>query len=135
DRPLLHGAALVIGIADDLAAFDAAAGEHGGPGSAVVIATAIVVDARRSAELAHPDDQGVIEEAAVLQVADQRRHPHVHLRHQPPRRLGDLAVVRVPVREVDLYERHAYLHQPSRQQAAPAEYALSISSADVCRFL
>ena len=71
-RPLLDRRAVAAGLADRLAALDAAAGQHGAPGVREVVAALLLVDLRRAAELAHPDDQGRVEQAALLQVVHQR---------------------------------------------------------------
>ena len=63
---------LLVGLADHLAALDAAADQDARPGARIVIAAglgAARVDLRRPAELAHPDHQRVIEQTALFQVA------------------------------------------------------------------
>src|SRR5262249_4396423 len=87
--------AIGAGLAVDLPALDASAGQHGGPGVGEVVPAALGVDRVGPAELAHPDDGGAAQEAAVLQVLHQggpRRVEH-------PAQGLDLvvvAVVRVP---------------------------------------
>ena len=66
----------VVGLAVDDAGLDAAAGQPDGEAAAVVIAAVVVVAVRAlavdgAAELAAPDDQRVVEQAALLQVLDQ----------------------------------------------------------------
>ena len=78
---------------------------------------------RRAAELAAPDDQRVVEQAALLQVADQRRRGPVDLAadlSRSPSGLAGVAVV-VPVGVVELDEAHAALDQPAGQQAVVRE--------------
>src|SRR5580692_10277240 len=58
-------------LADGLPTLDAAAGNHGAPGVGEVIAASPLVDLRRSAEFAHPDDGGGVEQAAVFQILHQ----------------------------------------------------------------
>ena len=65
-RPLRHDAAVLAGLADDLAALDSAAGQDGAPAVGEVIAALLRVDLRRAAELAHPDDERRIEQAAFF---------------------------------------------------------------------
>src|SRR5205823_824002 len=63
--------AFLVGLADDLTALDAAAGHHQVPGARIVVAArlgAAGVDVRRAPELAHPDDQRRVEQAALLQI-------------------------------------------------------------------
>src|SRR5438105_621148 len=64
--------ALVVGPAMNEAARNAGSGEEDGVGMGPVIAAGIApVDARRAPEIAHPDDQGLGQEAALLQVGEQ----------------------------------------------------------------
>src|SRR5881227_1765687 len=63
-RVVLHVLAVDVGCAVDLSALDAAAGQHDGPAVDVVVAAGPVVDLRRPADLAHPDDQRVLQQAA-----------------------------------------------------------------------
>src|SRR5262249_39606177 len=62
----------LVRLADDLAAPDAAAGQHGRPGAGVVLpagrVAVLVRDGGVPAELAHPDHQRAVEQAAGLQV-------------------------------------------------------------------
>src|SRR4249919_3925352 len=57
-----------VGGTDDLAAADAAAGEDDGVALRPVVAAGFFVDGGGAAEIAHPDDEGGIEEAALGQV-------------------------------------------------------------------
>ncbi len=67
----------VVGHAVDQAGFDAAAGEPHAAGIRVVVAAAgaaeggVAFDHRGAAEFAAPGDQGLIEQAAALEVGDQ----------------------------------------------------------------
>ena len=68
----------VVGLAVDDAGLDAAAGHPHGEAAAVVVAAVVVAGQRalavdRPAELAAPDDQRVVEQAALLQVVDRAR--------------------------------------------------------------
>ena len=69
-------------FADDAAAVDAAAAEHHGERRPPVVAAGVLVDPRRAAELAGHDHQRRVEQAAVGQVAEQRRHAGVERRQQ-----------------------------------------------------
>jgi hypothetical protein len=55
----------------DLAAANAAAGENGGGTRASVLTALLWVDSRRAAELAHRDDQRVVQKPALLKVVEQ----------------------------------------------------------------
>src|SRR5437899_2533738 len=110
-----------IRLADELAAADAGAGQDRAPGARVVVAAAVPVHLRRAAELAHPHHQRALEQAAVLQVADERAHAAIHLGHQPLGGVGNRLLVRVPVLQVDFDEGHAGLDQSPCEQAAAAE--------------
>ena len=68
-----------------------AAEHHQAPGPRIVVAArlgAASVDMRRAAKLAHPDHQRAVQQAPILQVADQGRHALVQDRQQ---RLADAA--------------------------------------------
>src|SRR5262249_62287581 len=79
---LLHRveADLVGGAVHD-AALDAAAGQPGAEALRVVVA-AVALGARRAAELRAPDDQRVLEHAALLEVLEQAGDRLVHLGRQ-----------------------------------------------------
>ena len=63
----------LVGLAERDARLDAAAGQPHREGVGVVVAAVVAaLDHRRAAELAAPDDQRVVEQAALLQVLDQR---------------------------------------------------------------
>src|SRR5262245_56561524 len=71
----VDGHAVGAGGTVGLAAADAAAGKHGGPDVWVMFAAAPLLlrgDIRGAAKLAHPYDQGVVQEAAVAQVGHER---------------------------------------------------------------
>src|SRR5688572_30795038 len=72
DRAILHIRGLAVRFADDRAAADAAAGEPHAVAIGPVIAAAVAVDARRAAHFAHDDDERLVEQAAGLQVFQQR---------------------------------------------------------------
>jgi hypothetical protein len=74
-RAVLHRVeAEFVRAADAHAAFEAAAGEPHGEGVDVVIAAGGFAHLahRRAAEFAAPDDDGVIEQAALLEIFDER---------------------------------------------------------------
>ena len=63
----------LVGLAEGDARLDAAAGQPHGEGVGVMVAAVVAaLDHRRAAELAAPDDQRVVEQAALLEVLDQR---------------------------------------------------------------
>src|SRR5207237_10783816 len=86
----------------DLAGADAAARQHGGKDVAVRLAAGVAVNARRTAELARPGDQGLLEQAAALQILQQCGRCQVQRRQEALpqgreiRRVADLPAVRVP---------------------------------------
>ena len=133
--PLLHHAAVLAGLADHLAALDAAAGQDGAPAVGEVVAALLRVDLRRAAELAHPDDQRRVQQSAVFQVAHQGRPRGVEHPAQALYRI-EIVGVRVPAEAAaveaaqrHLDERHAALHQPAGQQAALAEQVAAVGVA------
>ena len=78
---------------------------------------------RRAAELAAPDDQRVVEQAALLQVGDER--PQLAGRSSLGTGGRDVASARSPwwsqSRVIELHEAHAALDQPAGQQAVVGE--------------
>ena len=70
----------------------------------------------RPAELAAPDDQRVVEQAALLQVLDQGGRGLVGVVALAADLLGQVAVL-VPAHVIELDESHAALGQPAGQQA------------------
>src|SRR5688500_17701784 len=69
---ILHGAeADVVGGANDLTAFDAASGKPHGEAKIVMIAALAALGLRRTAELAAPEHQRGVEQAAAFQVLEQ----------------------------------------------------------------
>ena len=94
--------AVLAGGAVDLTALDGPAADHDRPAARPVIAAAVLVDARRAAELAHPHDDGVLPHAAVVQILDQGAHALVEAGAVAVlERVEDVGVV-VPAAEVDL---------------------------------
>ena len=79
---------------------------------------------RRAAELAGPDDQRVVEHAALLQVGDQRHAGAVDLLGLQRDALLHAAVM-VPVLVIELDEPHAALGQPAGEQAVRGERAVA----------
>ena len=114
----------LVGRAVGDAALDAAAGQPHREALDVVVA-AVALGHRRAAELAAPDDERVVEHAALLQVLDQRRRRP----GRPPRALIAMSplmpAVMVPVAVVELDEAHAALGQAAGQQAVGRERAVA----------
>ena len=63
-------------------------------------------DLRRAAEFAAPPDDGAVQQAALGQVLQQRRHALVHFRQLPAHGL-EMLLVRVPTFVIDGDEGHA----------------------------
>ena len=72
DLAIGDGGAVGVGLAADAAALDAAAGQGDRPGPRPVIAAIIAIDLRRPAELRHDDDERTGQQAALVQVVEQR---------------------------------------------------------------
>src|SRR6516225_5552585 len=103
-----------VGLADDLAAFDAAAHEDGSPGAGVMLPARRALRAGNlgvPAELPHPDHQRAVEQPAVLQVGDQGGHRRIDLAGEflDP---GEVVGVRIPAALEHLDEGNAHLYQP-----------------------
>src|ERR1019366_5528031 len=114
--------AAFTGPADDEPGVDAAARPHGGPGIREM-AAAITW---RPAELAHPDDEGVVEHAALLEVADEHGHGAIQPGSTQDHVSGG-AIMIVPAAMEDLDKRDARFDQTPRQQARLAEPMRAIS--------
>ena len=80
---------------------------------------------RRAAELAAPDDQRVVEQAARFQIVQQARRSGWSLLLGVVAVVGDVAVIvpRLAVAVVDLHHAHAALDQPAGDQAGVGELA------------
>ena len=64
-------AAETVGGTDDVAGFHAAAGEEGGEGLGVVVASVAGAELRGAAEFTGDDDEGAVEETAAAQIGEQ----------------------------------------------------------------
>ena len=76
DRAVEHIAAVAGGLADDLSLGDAGAGQGDGIGARPVLAPGarfVRIEPRSPAMLAHPNDQGFVEQATFGQVANEGR--------------------------------------------------------------
>src|SRR6185503_8756595 len=111
-----------IGRAVHVASLDAAAGEPGRETPVVVIAAIDAarvrtgrrqLDRRRAAEFAAPDDERVVEHAALLEVPEQGADRLIALPGEAA--MIDLEVVvvvpRLPLAMPDLDEAHAFFEQ------------------------
>src|SRR5262249_7947174 len=61
----------LVGSADGLAALDAASGQQGGEAVGVVVAAVHALGHGRAAKLSTPEDEGAVQQAAALEVAEQ----------------------------------------------------------------
>ena len=122
------GAAELVGFADADAALDAAAGHPHGEAEGVVVAARArgILGHRLPAELAAPDDQRLIEQAALLEVLDQAGDRLVGtagvavvVDHEVA--VGVPVVVVVGAAGVDLDEADAAFDQPPAQDALAGE--------------
>src|SRR5258706_6202173 len=77
DRVASDVEAVIVGLAEVLSAANAAAGQPHREAAAVMVAAVVLwrelaLAIHRAAELAAPDDQRLVEQAALLEVSDQR---------------------------------------------------------------
>src|SRR5579875_2013563 len=112
DLAFLDSHAVAAGLADDLSALDAAAGQHRGPARSPVIAARVVVDTGRAAEFAHPHDQRRIEHSPIFEVVHQCRPSRIE-NVAKSLDLLEILLVCVPAVERDFDERHATFNEPS----------------------
>src|SRR5262249_33947131 len=137
DGALGDGGRFGVGAADDLAAADAAAEHDARPGPRIVVAAglgAALIDPRRTAELAHPDHQRRIQEAAFTQVGDELAHRRIDLTGKL-RHASEVVLVRVPAAEADLDEGDAGFDEAAGQEAAVGEAARAVARARLLRLV
>ena len=108
---------------------EAAAGEDHREGRALVAATALGVEFRRTAELGGDDDEGLVEHAGALEVFDQAGEGIIELADEDVL-VVDAVIMHIPTRAVDEVEvvrdfdkAHAALDEATSEQAALAEFA------------
>ncbi len=124
-----------VGAAVAKAGLHAAAGHEQAEAVRVMVATEHLAGRGaafaegRTAELAAPDHQGVLEQTALLEVADQRCHRPIGGRHLLGEAVGEAAgragAVEIPAPVEELDEPHALLDQAARQQAVVGKARLA----------
>ena len=130
DRVLLRIETEVVGGAEGHAGLDAAAGHPDREGFSVVVSSVFLtvgaaLRVGRPAELAAPDDERLVEHAALLEILDQGGRRLVDVAGH----LGQLvlqAAVVVPVAVVELHEAHAFLGEAAGQQGIAREGARGV---------
>src|SRR5439155_4968375 len=115
DRLLNDVVAEVVGLAVDDAGFDAAAGHPGREATRMVIAAVIVfgqlaLAIDRSAKLAAPDNERVVQQAALFEVGDQGIAGLVDVAALVGQIAGDVEML-IPTAMEDLSETNATLRQ------------------------
>ena len=135
DLVLHAGEAHLVGLAELEAALHAAAGHHDREAVGIVVAPEdlalgrAALAERRAAEFAAPDDERVLEQAAFLEVVDERHHRFVGRGHLGRQSVADVFLragameVPAPVEEVD--EAYALLDEPTGEQAVVREAGLA----------
>src|SRR3954469_14060307 len=101
-----------------------------------MVAALLRGDLRRAPELAHPDDERVVEQAALLEIGHQRAPGGVEDFAEAAHVLEVLLVcvpregaVAAGRRQADLDERYAALDQPAGEQATLAEEVAAVGVA------
>src|SRR5437870_4304952 len=100
DRALDRLVAKLVTRTVDVAGLETATGQKQGKGVAVVVAAGAALRDRQASELAGPQHYGPVQEAALLQVFDERRSWLVDLGTDPGQSLSDVAVM-VPAATAD----------------------------------
>lgn len=113
--------AVVVGFAVDVALFDTGSGEEEAVAAWVMIATVVGLGERAlrvdgAAEFAAPDDEGVIEQAALLEVFDQSGGGLVGVTALAFDGVGQAAVM-VPAHVKELDAAHIALGESAGEQA------------------
>ena len=93
-----------------------------------MVAAVVSFRGRRAAELAAPEDQRVLEQAACLQVLEQARDRPIDFECVAGDALLEPTVLVPLVAVRDLHEPHAALGEPAGHQALAAEVLRSRSS-------
>src|SRR5262249_44164474 len=101
------------GLAVDHAAFDAAAGHPDGEATRVMVASVVVAGqlslaVDRAAELAAPDHERVVEQAALLEIRDERVARLIDIAALVGQVGGEVQVL-VPTAVENLHEAHVAL--------------------------
>ena len=118
----------VVGRPMDVTWLHAAAGEPPRVGAAEVVAALealarLVLGERRAAELAAPDDEGVVEESALLEVLDERRAGLVGVEALLGELAGGKIIMLIPAGVHELREAHAALGEAAGDEAVIRESA------------
>ena len=87
---------------------------------------------RRAPELATPPDDRAVEQAALGQILQQRRHPLVQFGEHAAHGL-EMLLVRIPTVVVDRHVADTFFDQPARHQARLAEGRATVLLAQVVR--
>ena len=120
-HPLVDGlVAIVVGRAVSDAPLHAAAGHPEREALVVVIAAVGPLPVRRATELAPPDDERIVEQAAVGKVGEQAGNGAVDLAGGVLERRAEVEVM-IPVSVRHLDEAHAGFHESPRHEALPTE--------------
>src|SRR5262245_23686822 len=120
DLVLHGGAAGLVGGANALAALDTGARHPHAEAGGIVVAPVVALAARRPAKLAAPHHDGVLEQAALLQVGQKGADRLIDLARQRREPILE-AAVRVPATVAQLDKADTRLDQPPRHQALPAK--------------
>ena len=102
-----------------------------------VVTTAIRIDAtsrgRRTTEFSTPDDEGLVQETALLQVRNQSGRRGIHVSGRASGSGEDIGVV-IPTTRIDLNEANAALYEATGTEKFRTEVALTIGIARLLRF-
>ena len=114
----------LVSAAVDVAGFEATAGNQQGEGVTIVIASRAALRDGQSAELARPQHDGAVQQAALLQIADEHGGGLIYRGADATQALANIAVV-VPATGADrhhhLDEADARFHEAAGHEAARAE--------------
>lgn len=127
-----------IGGAVGLPAFDAGSGQPQTERASVVISARgvagdVAIGGRRSAELAAPDDERVLEQPFLFQVAEERGDGFVGFGGFIAQGVLEV-VVMIPAAVPDLDEAHAFLEQAPGDEHLAAEWRLAVEIAGFLGF-
>ena len=95
-----------------------------------MVAAGVFIDPRRAAEFRCQDDERRSEQAALLEILDQRAHRPVELRTLLVHLVEHVAV-HVPAAKLHLDAPHPRFDQPPREQAAEPDLRVAVAVADL----
>ena len=101
----------LVSLTDGNSALKTTTADHRSPTGGPVISAAVLVDAWRSTEFAHPHQDDIVQHSTLFEVARQSRKTRIECGLSLVfQRIKDICV-QVPASEIDLDERHTCFNE------------------------